>query len=130
MNRPAHRHTFRVAAGLLAGLLLAMLACGGRQRQRQSVRRLGARRRGTLCIPSCPGLPGTLTGWRRKPDNPRYFGLLRITDADGRGWEFGSEGWVGVSVGHLKEHRIQGTPVTVWYEVGADGSLLARFVGD
>ena len=128
MNRPARRHSFRVAAGLLAGLLLAMLACGGGGNGSPSGG-LG-HGDGDALYPKLPRVTGHIDRVEAQPDNPRYFGLLRITDADGRSWEFGAEGWVGVSVGHLKEHRIQGTPVTVWYEVGSDGSLLARFVGD
>ena len=128
MNRPARRHTFRVAAGLLAGLLLAMLACGGGGNGSSSGG-LG-HGDGDALYPKLPKVTGHIDRVEAQPDNPRYFGLLRITDANGRSWEFGSKGWVGVSVGHLKEHRIQGTPVTVWYEVGANGGLLARFVGD
>ena len=64
------------------------------------------------------------------PENPRHFRILRITDNDGQRWEFESKGWVGVSAGHLKDHQIQGTTVTVWYEEQAGGLRMARFVSD
>lgn len=85
---------------------------------------------GDALYPKLPKVTGHIDRVDAQPDNPRYFSRLLITDAAGRSWEFRSEGWVGVSVGHLKEHRIQGKPVTVWYENGAHGGRRARFVGD
>lgn len=85
---------------------------------------------GDALYPKLPKVTGHIDRVEAQPDNPRYFSRLLITDDAGRSWEFGSEDWVGVSVGHLKDHQIQGTPVTVWYENGPNGSLLARFVGD
>lgn len=85
---------------------------------------------GYALYPKLPHVTGHIDGVFVQPDSPRYFSRLLITDADGQSWEFRSDGWVGVSVGHLKDHQIQGTAVTVWYETESDGSLLARFVGD
>ena len=83
-----------------------------------------------LLFPKLPKVTGHIAGVTADPDNPRYFSVLRLADDDGRRWEFQAEGWVGVSVGHLRDHRIQGIPVTVAYETRPDGTLLARFVGD
>lgn len=83
-----------------------------------------------LLFPKLPKVTGYIAGVTADPDNPRYFSVLRLADADGKRWEFQSEGWVGVSVGHLRDHRIQGIPVTVAYEIRPDGTLRARFVGD
>ena len=83
-----------------------------------------------LLFPKLPKVSGQIAGVTADPDNPRYFSVLELADADGRRWDFHANGWVGVSVGHLREHRIQGTPVTVAYETRPDGTLLARFVGD
>ena len=83
-----------------------------------------------LLFPKLPKVSGQIAGVTADPDNPRYFSVLELADAEGRRWEFQADGWVGVSAGHLREHRIQGTPVTVAYERRADGTLVARFVGD
>lgn len=85
---------------------------------------------GHTLYPTLPYVTGHIDHVDAQSDNPRYFSLLRISDADRTPWEFTADGWVGVSVGHLKDHQIQGTTVTVWYEELPDGSLLARFVGD
>ena len=85
---------------------------------------------GDTLFPKLPKVTGHIHRVEANPENPRHFHMLQITDADGRRWSFRSEGWVGVSVGHLKDHQIQGTTVTVWYEKQADGDPLARFVGD
>ena len=85
---------------------------------------------GDTLFPKLPKVTGHIDRVDANPDNPRYFQTLAITDGDGRNWRFHSDGWVGVSVGHLKDHQIQGTPITVWYERRDDGNHLARFVGD
>ena len=85
---------------------------------------------GDTLFPKLPKVTGHIDRVDANPYNPRYFQTLEITDADGRNWQFQSEGWVGVSAGHLKDHQIQGTPITVWYENRDDENLLARFVGD
>lgn len=85
---------------------------------------------GYSLYPKLPHVTGHIDRVEPQPDNLRHFKLLAITDADGTNWELRSDGWVGVSVGHLKDHQIRGTTVTVWYETESDGSLLARFVGD
>lgn len=85
---------------------------------------------GYTLYPTLPHVTGHIDLVEPQLENPRYFSMLLITDADRQQWHFVSTGWVGVSVGHLKDHQIQGTPVTVWYEQRPDGSLLAHFVGD
>ena len=81
-------------------------------------------------FPKLSKVTGHIDGVAADPENPRYFRILRITDDQGGHWEFQSEGWVGVSVGHLKDHQIQGTPVTVAYEQRPGGVLMARGVAD
>ena len=83
-----------------------------------------------LLFPKLPKVTGHIDAVTPNPEHPRYFQMLRITDANGKRWEFQSDGWAGVSAGHLQDHRIQGAPVTVAYETRPDGTLLARFVGD
>ncbi len=124
-----------IAAGLLGVVLLATLAgCEGGywETPGAAAPRGGAAGHGDgdVLYPKLPKVTGRIDEVDAEPENPRYFRRLRISDARGRSWEFGSEGWVGVSVGHLKDHQIQGVAVTVWYETGPDGRLLARFVGD
>ena len=108
----------------ILALLASMLACNAGQPSS-----LG-HGDGFALYPKLPHVTGHIDGVYVQPDRPRYFSRLLITDAAGRSWEFRSHGWVGVSVGHLKDHQIQGTTITVWYESQPDGSLLARFVGD
>ena len=120
-----HRVATLAAAGLLGVILLAALTgCGAGA---ADAPRHGD---GDALYPKLPKVTGHIDRVEAQPDNPRYFSRLLITDEAGQSWEFGSDDWVGVSVGHLKDHQIQGTPVTIWYESGPDGSLLARFVGD
>ena len=109
---------------ILALLPAAMLACDAGQTPNSG------HGDGYALYPKLPHVTGHIDRVDAQPDNPRYFSALLITDAGGRQWRFRSDGWVGVSVGHLKDHQIQGTTVTVWYETQSDGSLLARFVGD
>ena len=85
---------------------------------------------GDSLFPRLPKVTGHIDQVQPDPDNPRHFRLLHLTDSEGRRWEFHSEGWVGVSVGHLKDHQIHGTTVQVWYEAQPDGINMARFVGD
>lgn len=121
------------AAALLALTLLATLACGdgGNGNGNGSPSGGSGHGDGDALYPRLPKVTGHIDRVDAQADNPRHFSRLQITDAAGRRWQFRAEGWVGVSVGHLKDHQIQGTPVTVWYEPG-DGAapLLARFVGD
>ena len=90
----------------------------------------GGHGNGDTLFPRLPKVTGHIDRVDANPENPRHFKTLEITDGQGQRWRFRSEGWVGVSVGHLKDHQIQGTPVTVWYEQRAGGELMARFVGD
>lgn len=108
-----------------AVLLTGALACGGEQPTGD-----GGHGNGDSLFPRLPKVTGHIDLVSADPENPRHFGLLHLTDGEGRQWRFRSEGWVGVSVGHLKDHQIQGTSVTVWYEKSADETQLARFVGD
>ena len=110
---------------IATALLTALLACAGGPATGGS-----GHGNGDALFPKLPRVTGHIDRVEANPDSPRHFRRLQITDADGRRWSFRSEDWVGVSVGHLKDHQIQGTPVTVWYERLGDGTLLARFVGD
>lgn len=85
---------------------------------------------GDALFPRLPKVSGHIDEVTANPENPRHFRVLRITDEDGQHWEFQSEGWVGVPVGHLKDHQIQGAVVTVWYEEQGGGVKMARFVAD
>ncbi len=109
----------------LAAVLACALGCGS-----EPASGGGGHGDGDSLFPRLPKVTGHIDLVHADPDNPRHFQVLHITDADGRKWRFRSEGWVGVSVGHLKDHQIQGTPVTVWYEHQDGGVRLARFVGD
>ena len=113
-----------VALGF-ATLLACLLACGS---ERPSGG--GGHGDGDSLFPRLPRVTGNIDFVDAHPDNPRHFRVLHITDAEGREWRFHSEGWVGVSVGHLKDHQIQGSAVTVWYEEQPGEIQLARFVGD
>ena len=109
----------------LAVLLIFLLACGEEQPSGG-----GGHGDGDSLFPRLPSVTGHIDLVHADRDNPRHFRMLHITDAEGRKWQFRSEGWVGVSVGHLKDHQIQGTTVTVWYEKQPGEIQLARFVGD
>ena len=63
---------------------------------------------GDALYPRLPKVTGHIDLVDANPENPRHFRTLRVTDGDGKRWEFQSEGWVGVSAGHLKDHQIQG----------------------
>ncbi len=110
----------------LAGFIaLALLAgCGGAQTNGNG------HGDGDALYPRLPKVTGHIDLVEANPENPRHFHTLRVTDGNGKRWEFQSEGWVGVSTGHLKDHQIQGAAVIVWYEEQAGGALLARFVAD
>ena len=113
-----------MAFGLVA-LLVFVLACEGEQPNDG-----GGHGDGDSLFPRLPRVTGHIDLVDADPGNPRHFRVLQLTDAAGRQWRFRSEGWVGVSVGHLKDHQIQGTTVTVWYEEQPGEIRLARFVGD
>ena len=114
-----------IAAAILAVALAGLLVCGNEPQTG-----VPGHGDGDTLFPKLPKVTGHIDQVDANPDNPRYFQTLAITDADGQRWRFHSEGWVGVSVGHLKDHQIQGTPITVWYEQQTSGAPLARFVGD
>ena len=110
----------------LAGFTaLALLAgCGGAQTNGNG------HGDGDALYPRLPKVTGHIDLVEANPENPRHFRTLRVTDGAGKRWEFQSEGWAGVSTGHLKDHQIQGAAVTVWYEEQPGGVRLARFVAD
>ncbi len=109
----------------LAALLAGMVACVPDQSTAG-----GGHGDGDSLFPRLPRVTGHIDRVDVDSGNPRNFRALYLTDADGRGWIFHSEGWVGVSTGHLKDHQIHGTPVTVWYEERPGEIQLARFVAD
>ena len=55
--------------------------------------------------------------------------LLRVRDEDGRVWEFTTEGNVGISAAHLRQHLLLGERVSVTYR-REGGRLIAMDVGD
>jgi hypothetical protein len=58
---------------------------------------------------------------------------LRIKDGDGKIWTFTTEGYVGVTPAHLREHQLFGDSVTVTFEEkdGPEGPVLvASQIGD
>ena len=55
--------------------------------------------------------------------------LLRVRDSDGRLWEFSTDGSVGISASHLRQHQMLGEGVVVTYREYR-GSLIATDVRD
>ncbi len=55
--------------------------------------------------------------------------LLRVRDADGRVFEFTTEGTVGINAAHLRQHQVLGERVVVTY-TEENGSLIATDVSD
>ena len=55
--------------------------------------------------------------------------LLRVRDSGGRIWEFSTEGPVGISASHLRQHQVLGESVIVTYREYR-GSLIATDVRD
>lgn len=55
--------------------------------------------------------------------------LLKVRDRPGKTWEFTTEGNVGVSAAHLKQHQVLGEGVVVVYSE-VDGRLIATEVRD
>lgn len=55
--------------------------------------------------------------------------LLRVRDRAGRIWEFTTEGNVGTSAAHLRQHQVLGDGVVVKYEE-RNGHLIATDVRD
>ena len=54
---------------------------------------------------------------------------LRLQDDDGRVWEFSTQGPVGISAAHLRQHQLAGERVIVRYRE-TDGRLIAFDVKD
>ncbi|MCH7842112.1 MAG: hypothetical protein IID01_05030 [Chloroflexi bacterium] len=55
--------------------------------------------------------------------------LLRVRDGDGKVWEFSTDGPVGISASHLRQHQVLGESVVVTYRKYR-GSLIATDVRD
>ncbi len=70
---------------------------------------------------SCGGGEKTVTGFVLEvvERNLVEIELLRVRDRSGRIWEFTTEGNIGMSAAHLKQHQVLGQGVVVLYdEVG------------
>lgn len=52
--------------------------------------------------------------------------ILRIKDSSGKIWTFTTEGYAGVTPGHLREHQLFGDAVTVTFQEkdGPEGRVL------
>ena len=81
---------------VVAVLLLTIAGCGG------EADNAGGHGDGEKLFPGLPNVSGHIDEVSANPENPRHFRILRITDDAGQRWEFESEGWAGVSAGHLK----------------------------
>jgi len=55
--------------------------------------------------------------------------LLKVRDRSGKTWEFTTEGNVGMSAAHLKQHQVLGQGVVVVYKEEA-GRLIATDIRD
>jgi hypothetical protein len=55
--------------------------------------------------------------------------LLKVRDRNGKTWEFATEGNVGISAAHLRQHQVMGEGVVVTYKE-VDGQLIALDVRD
>ena len=55
--------------------------------------------------------------------------LLRVRDSDGKVWEFSTNGPVGISASHLRQHQVLGESVVVTYRKYR-GDLIATDVRD
>ena len=55
--------------------------------------------------------------------------LLRVRDRAGRVWDFTTEGNVGISAAHLRQHQVLGDGIVVMYEE-KDGRLIATDIRD
>ena len=89
-------------AVILATLLLVLAACGNGE---QSVR-------GQMIDVRAHSLTEVET--------------LRLQDAEGRVWEFETEGPIGFTPSHLREHRLIGQPVTVYYREEGERLVAVR----
>jgi hypothetical protein len=63
------------------------------------------------------------------PRNLVEIEMLLVRDADGKMWEFATEGPIGIYAGHLLVHRDIGAGVEVIY-LEKDGRLIAPRVND
>ena len=103
-ERPARHH---LALAALAGMVLLLLAvaCGGGEKEVSGLV-LEAVERSLTEIES-----------------------LRLRDDDGRVWQFSTEGPVGTTAAHLRQHQIAGERIVVRYRE-VDGRLIAFDVKD
>lgn len=105
MIRIVVRPALTTMAVLVIAFLVAAVACGGGEKQ-VTGRVLEAVERSLTEIES-----------------------LRLRDDDGRVWEFSTQGPVGTTAAHLRQHQIAGERIVVRYrEVG--GRLIAFDVKD
>ena len=97
----------KLALATVAVLLLIALACGG------------------------GGGGKTVTGivLEAVDRNLAEIELLQVRDRAGRVWDFTTEGNVGISAAHLRQHQVLGDGVVVMYEE-KDGRLIATDIRD
>ncbi len=55
---------------------------------------------------------------------------LTVVDGEGRTWSFRAKGFVEMTPSHLRQHALLGDPVTVYYRVTDNGTLVAVRVED
>ena len=55
--------------------------------------------------------------------------LLRVRDGDGKVWVFSTDGPVGISASHLRQHQVLGESIVVTYRKYR-GSLIATEIRD
>ena len=84
-----------------------------------------------LIAVSCGGGEKTVTGLVLEVvgRNLVEIELLRVRDRSGRIWEFSTEGNIGISAAHLKQHQVLGQGVVVIYN-DEDGQSIASEVRD
>ena len=104
MSKPASRKT-GLAALVGIALLFIAVGCGGGDKQ-------------------VTGL--VLEAVER---NLAEIETLRLQDDDGMVWEFSTQGPVGISAAHLRQHQLAGEKVIVRYRE-TDGRLIAFDVKD
>ena len=105
MDIPGRPAAGKMAVAVVAASLLVLVACGGGDRQ-------------------VTGLVLEVAG-----RDVIEIESLRLRDDDGRVWEFFTEGPVGLSAAHLRQHQLPGEKVVVTYQV-KDGRLIASDIRD
>ena len=107
------REAVAVVGWLLVGMLALSLACGGREG------------------PSGSNGPEWVSGIVVEVVDRNFSEIerLRVRGPDGTIWSFTTEGPVGISPSHLREHQVFGQSVTVFYVTKGD-VLVAVDVAD